>query len=390
MLTVWEEERKHFPLTNGNFVYLDHSTAGMLPDYAVAAIEEQIEKRFRKGLDIDEYYERLWGFADGLREKIGMMFRCRGNQVCYGMSSTQLINILASGLELKAGENVVTTDTGYQGDNFVWLNMKDRGIETRFAKTRQSYISETDLMSYCDENTRVLCLTAVDNKHGVRFDLDTIGRMCSERNIVFAVDATQGANVFDIDMRRQHIDFLASSGYKWFMCPVGIGFACISEELLPKLRQSQCGWVGSMDRRHINSQVLNLTEDARRFEYGGINFLGCFALGEAIDRNLKLGSKNIEEHVMSLVDQVYERAPKELKRFQLYNEALPLKNRAQVIALVIPEDMRGKITTQSMKKRGLYCRVFDDGILRIGFHYMNLASDVDRLFDCLKMIERDF
>ena len=389
-MTVWEEERKHFPLTNGNAIYLDHSTTGMLPDYAVAAMEAQIEKRFHEGMDIDGYHVGLWGFADELREKIGKMFHCKGSQVCYGISSTQLMNILASGLDLKPGENVVTTDTGYQGDNFVWLNMKDRGIETRFAETKQGYISEEELMSYCDANTRVMCLTIVDNKHGIRFDLDTIGEMCHDRGIILAVDATQGANVFDIDMQRQHIGFLASSGYKWFMCPVGIGFACIAEELLPKLYQSQCGWVGSIDRRRINSHILQLSTDARRFEYGGINFLGCFALGEAIDRNLKLGSKNIETYIMGLVDQVYERAPKELTCFKLYNPSLPKINRAQVISFLVPKNMMGKVTTQSMKKHGLYCRVFDDGILRVGFHYMNIPDDVDKLFKCLKDIELDF
>lgn len=387
-MTIWERERQHFPLMSGNRIYLDHSTSGMIPDYSFHAMKHQLEKRFTQGMDIEDYHVGLWGFADDLRNRIGQMFHCKGRQVCYGMSSTQMLNILASGLDFKAGDNVVTTDTCYQGDNFVWLNLADQGITTRFAKTSKGYISDEDLMSYCDEHTRVLCLTMVDNKHGIHFDLDRIGQMCFERNIIFAVDATQGANVYDIDVQRQHIDFLAASGYKWLMCPVGVGFACIHEELLARLGQSQCGWVGSVDRRHINNQVLNLTTDARRFEYGGINFLGFFALSESINRNLKLGSKNIENHVMSMVDTVYERAPKELKRFKLYNENLPMQSRAQVIALVVPPDMN--LTTKQAKETGLHCRVFDDGILRVGFHYMNLPSDVDQMFCCLKQIEAEY
>jgi len=388
-VNVWEEERKHFPLTNGDSFYLDHSTTGMIPDYSLKVMEEQLEKRFREGMDIDEYHIGKWGYMDALRDKIGQMFNCKGHQVCYGMSSTQLMNILGSGLDFHPGDNVVTTDTGYQGDNFVWLNMADRGVETRFAKTKRGYISNEDLMSYCDEHTRIVCLTIVDNKHGIHFDLDGIGKLCHEKGILLAVDATQGANVFDIDIKRQHISFLASSGYKWFMCPVGIGFACIDEDLLPKLYQSQCGWVGYVNRRKVNNMVLDLTPDARRFEYGGVNFLGFYALGESVERNLRLGSKNIEEYVMSMVDMVYARAPKELKRFKLYNESLPRINRAQVIALVVPEDMMGKVTTKTMREKGLICRVFDDGILRIGFHYMNTPGDVDKLFDTLKRIETE-
>ena len=387
-MSVWEEERKHYPLTNGDKVYLDHSTTGMIPDYAYQAMMELLTKRFTQGIDIEDYHVGLWGYVDAMRERIGEMFHCKGRQVFYGMSSTQLLNVFASGLDLQPGDNIVTTDTGYQGDNFVWLNMEDRGITTRFAKTTDGYISTEELMSYCDENTKVLCTTIVDNKHGVYFDLDEIGAQCYDRGILLAVDATQGANIFDIDMQRQHISFLASSGYKWFMSPCGVGIACISEELLPKLKQAQCGWVGYVNRRKVNNQVLDLTPDARRFEYGSIDFIGFFGLGEVIEHHLQLGSSNIERYVRGLVDLVYERAPQELRKFKLYNPKLPRVNRAQVIALVVPPEI--KITTQSMKDRGIYCRVFEeDRILRVGFHYMNVPSDVDRLFEVLKAIEAE-
>lgn len=300
------------------------------------------------------------------------------------MSSTHLLNILANGLDFKPGDNVITTDITYPGDSYLWLAQKNRGLECRFAKTDHGYISPETLMSYADEHTRVVCITMVENKFGFRHDVETIGRLCHERGIIFAVDGTQAANVLNIDMEKMHIDFLAMSGYKWFMCPVGIGAACISKELLPKLSQCQTGWVGTENRRKNDCQVLNLSSDAKRFEFGGLNFLGYYALAEVIKHNLSLGAENIESYVMGMVNTVYDRAKKELTEIQLYND-FPVKNRAQVITFTVPEHLH--ITTESMQAMGLRCRVFDGGLLRVGFHYCNIPSDIDRLFDCLHKVE---
>lgn len=114
--------------------------------------------------------------------------------------------------------------------------------------------------------------------------------------------------------------------------------ACIDKALLAKLSQSQVGWVGTENRRRNDCQVLNLSE----------------------------------------------RAKTELKRIRLYND-FPQKNRAQVITLVVPPDLN--VTTESMQAMGLRCRVFEGGLLRIGFHYCNVPSDIDRLFECLKKVE---
>lgn len=382
-MNVWEQERRHFPLLNGDSIYLDHSTSGMVADYSYEAMEKVLRRRVYQGMNIEDYYEH-WKFVDHLRGRIGLMFNCDARQVVYGMSSTHLMNIPANGIGLKSGDNVVTTDISYPGDTYLWLNKKADGVALRFAKTDRGYISAEALMSYADENTRVVCLTIVENKFGFRHDVETIGRLCHEKGILFAVDATQGANVLNIDIKRMHIDFLAASGYKWLMCPVGVGVACIGEELLSKLSQSQVGWVGTEDRRRNDCQVLNLSPDAKRFEYGGLNFLGYYALDEVVERNLKLGGPNIEAYVMSMVDTVYERAKAELRHIRLYND-FPKKNRAQVITFVIPPEWH--MDTLDFQQMGLRCRVFDGELLRVGFHYCNIPADIDKLMAVLRELE---
>lgn len=382
-MTKWEEERAHFPMIQREGLYLDHSTSGMLADYSYEAMERILRERMEKGMNIDDYFAR-WQFMDELREKIGRMVHCEGRQVVYGMSSTQLMNILVNGLEWKPGDNVVTTDITYYGDSYPWLAKAEEGLKLRFAKTKDAYISAEELLSYADERTRVVCITMVENKFGFRHDLEKIGRLCRERGIIFAVDGTQGVNALYVNMEKMSIDFLAVSSYKWMMNESGAGFACIGDTLLSTLRQCQTGWVGTENRRKNDCQVLKLSPDAKRFEFGGLNFLGYYGLSETIERNLKLGGEEIEAHILSMVDEVYDRAQRELKRIRIYGN-FPKGNRAQVITFVTPPKL--PVSTEQLQKLGLRCRVFDDHLIRVGFHYMNIPADIDTLFCCLKQLE---
>ena len=382
-MSIWDEERKHYPLLDKDrTVYLDHSTSGLIADYTYDAMNKVLLQRMENGMNIDEYFDR-WRFMDELRTTIGEMFNCDGDQVVYGLSSTHLMNILANGLEWHDGDNVVTTDITYPGDAYIWLNKKNKGLSVRFAKTHNAYISAEDLMSYTDEHTRVVCLTMVENKFGFRHDVATIGKMCKERGIIFAVDGTQAANALYIDMKEMQIDFLAVSSYKWLMGEVGAGFACIEKGLLSKLSQSQVGWVGTVNRRANDCHILKLSKDAKRFEYGGLNFLGYYGIAEVIKHNLKLGGKNIEAHIMSMVNEVYRRAS-ELKKLKLYGN-FPVHNRAQVVSFVAPLELGA--TTQLLAQYGIRCRVFDGTLIRVGFHYCNVMDDVEHMFRCLRKFE---
>lgn len=380
-MTVWEEERKHFPLIQGGELYLDCSTSGMIADYSYEAMERVLRSRMEHGMNIEEYFDR-WRFMDELREEIGRMVNCKGRQVVYGMSSTQLLNILANGLDWKPGDNVVTTDITYYGDSYLW--MAKEGVGVKFAKTEGAYISAEDLLACADGHTRVVCITMVENKFGFRHDLEAIGALCRERGIFFAVDGTQGVNALHVDMQRMNIDFLAVSSYKWMMNEVGAGFACIGEELLPRLAQCQTGWVGTENRRENDCQVLHLSEDAKRFEFGGPNFLGYYGLAETVKRNLRLGGGAIEAYILSMVNEVYDRAERELNRIRIYRN-YPKKNRSQVISFVTPPEL--PVSTEQLQKMGLRCRVFDGHLIRIGFHYCNIPADIDVLFACLRRLE---
>lgn len=378
---IFKEERKYFGALE-KWVYLDHPTFGLLPQYSINAMEEYLTGRNAEGVHIQQFWD-MWNRADAFRSVLGKMIGCCGTEIVYGQSSTQLFNIFANGIGLKDGDNVVTTDTVYPADAYTFLNQKDAGVELRFAKTTASGISPEELMSYTDEHTKAVLVCMVESKTGWRHDVKRIGTLCHEKNILFAVDATQAVNVVKIDVKDMQIDFLTTSLYKWMMGEQGHGFAYISPELLPHLSQSICGWVGTVDRTHNIASELKLCSEAKRFELGGISFSAQVGLEKVVEHYLAIGGERIEEQVQSLVQHVYDRA-RELKRFTLCAK-FPKENRSGIVMFYIPEGVR--ITDEMLAEKKIRARVFQGTMIRAGFHYINSLDDADCLIDVLRGFE---
>src|SRR5699024_3404949 len=191
-----------------------------------------------------------------------------------------------------------TTDSVYPANAYVWLNKKYKGIELRFAKTHYGKVFIDELFSLVDRRTRAVSICMVDNKTGYRHDIKRIGEMCRIYDIPLIVDATQATNAFQIDVKKMNIDFLTTSIYKWLLSPLGLGFAYINKDFSNQLNQNSVGWVGTINRRNNKVKQLRLSNEARRFETGGINFLALFGMAEVINRYLKLTGERIEERII--------------------------------------------------------------------------------------------
>ena len=377
------KEREAFPLLK-TCSYLDHATTGLIPAYSLDAMHDYLSMR-AGGIGMAGYWD-LWRRADEIREPLGKMFGCEGREIVYGLSSTQLFNIFANGIGLKNGDNVVTPETTYPANAFIWLNKASEGIELRYVDklANDGRMTPDELFELVDERTRVVSINLVDSRTGFRQDVAEIGRRCRQRGIYMIVDATQAANALFIDVKALNADFVTTSGYKWFLGPLGHGFAYIDKDLLPKLSQSYVGWVGTVDRSRLDARRMDLCDDARRFESGNINFAALFGMEKVVERYLSIGGEAIEDHIMSLVDHVYKRAS-ELSRFKIYGNYLR-ENRSGIVVFEIPEGIA--ITDEQMSAHGVRAWVRRGAILRTGFHYMNTMSDVDCLIDMLKKFEK--
>ena len=225
-----------------------------------------------------------------------------------------------------------------------------------------------------DEKTLAVSICSVEPSSGFRYDLHELGRVCKERNVYLVVDATQSLGAMELDVQEMNIDVMVASTYKWLNNVFGIGVGFIRKELLVKIVPNHMGWVGTRDRiKDFSNLELTINEGAKRFETGGLNWIGLSVSGlaESINTYLSLGKRDVEDHILALVDVLY-RGIEGLENVKLL-PSIPLQNRSNIVYLRATE--MNNLTEDVFRANGIRVNLSGSKI-RVGIHFYNNESDL--------------
>ena len=236
------------------------------------------------------------------------------------------------------------------------------------------------LFELVDENTAVMALCLVENTTGFRHDLKKISSFCQEHGIYLVLDITQCITGLKIDVKETPVDFMAAASYKWMGGLFGVGFGYVSKRVLDKVHPAYVGWTGVKDRKPPADFGLTLSPNANKFETGSPNWVGIRGMEQSMQIYLELGADDVEEHILTLVDYLYQQIAS-LDRVGIVGSFAP-ENRSGIVYLTIPEEWG--ITDEIMKEHGIRAHAAGGSSIRVALHFYNNKEDVDRLVEFLK------
>ena len=100
--------------------------------------------------------------------------------------------------------------------------MEKRGVELSIIGCDEKGMLDLAAMeAVVKENTKMIICTNGSNLTGNYIDVAVIGEMAHRHGVIFAVDASQTAGVFPIDVQKMNIDILCFTGHKGLLGPQG-------------------------------------------------------------------------------------------------------------------------------------------------------------------------
>lgn len=169
-----------------------------------------------------------------------LVYRCRaqvsqlfglGNplRAAFTANATEALNIAISGL-FHAGDHVITTALEH---NSVLRPLYRSGAALTVLPIDARGCIEYDALSAAVQpNTRAVVCTHISNVTGNVLDIRRIGAFCREHDLLFVLDVSQSAGVFDIDMQADHISVVCFTGHKGLLGPQGTGGLCVAEGIV--------------------------------------------------------------------------------------------------------------------------------------------------------------
>ena len=362
-------------------VYLDCAYQGPFPRLTEARVQGAIQtKCYPDRLNPAEYFD----LPDRVRKRFAALIGADEREIALTNSATHGIGIVAAGLGLKAGDEVVVTSRNFPSNLFTWLHLRRLGVCVHVVKPAGHHVAPEEVAPVLNSRTRVLAVDWVSYTSGARIDLTAFGDLAHRHNALLVVDGTQGVGALPLNVGDIPVDVLAVAAYKWLLGPYGTGFAYLRRDIQDRLDLPVINWLaveGSEDFDALPTDEFTLPRAAKIFDVPETsNFINLSALDASLEYVERAGVSTVYEHCCRLLGRLGEGLRR--RGYRLSDAARP-EHRSTILAF--QADSLDATTELHRKLRANQVAVsLRHGMIRVSPYLYNNEADVDRLLEVVE------
>lgn len=314
--------RQDFPVTS-NRIYLNSAFIAPVHKAVVEASRAHTEAKAAGTLNLGAMMDSL----DVVRGQFARMVNGTSDEVGLLFSTGDGENVIANGMDLRPGDNVVVDDLHYTSEFVIYRALEaSRGIELRIAKHRSGTVTAADFAPLIDKRTRIVSVAWVSNQNGFRHDMRPLADLAHAHGALVYADAVQAAGMIELDVKASGVDALCSGSYKWLMSEFGVAPFYISREAMERVRTDRTGEF-SIVRTDPDFHYQTL-KTAKKYEGTSRSFGAVAQLRASLAFLEKVGVARIEAHTVGLAKQLYEGLVR-----QGYRMFTPAGNRSSIVTM---------------------------------------------------------
>lgn len=375
----WEAVGLLFDFAPG-LIYLN--TGGLGPAAApVRRAEAETAARLHRAVDSGH------GLFEEVRTQAAAFVGAQADEVAFVRNATEGNSIVAGGLALEPGDEVIMESHAHPGGSFPWLLQAERrGVVVRVfepAPDRPEGNWER-IAAAAGPRTRVLQVSHVTAPTGLRFPVAELAAKAREWGWWFHVDGAQSLGMFPFDLRALGVDSYAASGHKWLGAPRETGLLYVRRERAAEVRPLLAGaYSGEVEGGRLPGR-LNWRAGVPAHEYGTRDAAAVAGVGAALELQETLGRDRLAARALALAERLREGLGG-LPDVEILSPTAPAL-RSPMVTFRSPRLGFNEIFHALWQKHGLRCRpVSEEGLdaVRVSLHLFNRPTEVDRLVAAL-------
>lgn len=269
------------------------------------------------------------------------------DRIAFTANATQALNTAIKGV-LNPGDHAITTALEHNSVLRPLYELEDRGLElTVLPADSRGNICCQDFENAIRPNTKAIVTTHGSNLTGNLLDIERIGAIAKKHGLLYIVDASQTAGVFDIDVQAMNIDILCFTGHKGLLGPQGTGGIYVREGINIRPLLSGGSGVQTYLRKHPPQMPTAL-------EAGTLNGHGIAGLGAAVRYIQETGLDTIRAKEQELMTAFYE-AVRQIPGITVYGDFRSL-DRCPIVALNVRTYDSGEVSDVLSREFGIATR----------------------------------
>ena len=364
-------------------IYFDNAATTICkPDCVVQAVTEAMCSLGNSGRGVHGGALHASRIIYDTRVALAQLFGAESpDRIAFTANSTEALNMAIKGI-LTPADHVITTALEHNSVLRPLYELEDRGMGlTILPADPLGNICYDDFERAIRPNTRAIVTTHGSNLTGNLLDIGRIGSIAEKYGLVYIVDASQTAGVFDIDVQTLHIDVLCFTGHKGLLGPQGTGGLYVREgvKICPLL--SGGSGVQTYLRAHPPQMPTAL-------EAGTLNGHGIAGLGAAVRYLQSVGLHTIREKEQRLMTAFYE-AVRQIPGITVYGD-FSNRSRWAIVSLNIRDYDSGEVSDALSNVYGIATRpgahcaplmhkalgTVEQGAVRFSFSHYNTQEEI--------------
>lgn len=260
---------------------------------APKTVQDAMKRYYDLSNEAPSYY--MWRILDQgrepLRRNLAKLAGCSPEEIAMNRNSSEGLETVIFGLQLKAGDEVVAAKQDYpnvinaynqremrDGIKMVWVNLELPSEDEDYLV--QQYVKAFTL------KTKVVNVTHIINWNGQILPAKKIAAEAHKRGIEVVVDGAHSFAHFDFKIPDLDADYFAASLHKWLYAPIGSGLLYVRKEKIKTIYPM------------FATNENPLKDDIRKFESLGTRpFFIEQAIGKAVEFHEMIGSERKEKRL---------------------------------------------------------------------------------------------
>ena len=241
-------------------IYLDHHATTPLDKRVFDEMIPYFIEKFGNASSLDHTFGYEASVAvESAREKIAQGINARHDEIIFTSGATESNNIALIGTMQKyadRGNHLITCVTEHKAVLDTARHLESLGNKVTYLSVNQyGEIDLDELKNSITEKTVMISIMAANNEIGTISDVEAIGKIAHENNVIFHTDAAQAVGHISMNVQKMNIDLMSFSAHKMYG-PKGIG-ALYVRGVKPRVKPDPLFYGGGQER-NIRSGTLNV------------------------------------------------------------------------------------------------------------------------------------
>lgn len=319
------------------------------------------------------------------------LINAKPDNIAFVTSSTDGYAKALSSISFKEGDCIITTNDDYVSNQIAFISLQKRH-HINIVRVANLPDHELDLEDFerliKKHQPKLVAVTHIPTNSGLIQNVEGVGRLCKQYDILYLVDACQSVGQCVVDIEKIGCDFLTATGRKFMRGPRGTGILYVSDRVLRT--EMAPLFLDNEGAKWTTFNEYQLSSTAKRFEHFERSSASLLGLKEALKYANTLGMANIESYNRELSGKL---------RVNLQNMGFRVLDKGNNLSSIITfcqQDGNTETIQKILRENNVFFTVSNknnalidftsknvDHAIRLSPHYFNTLEEIEKVSQLL-------